>query len=377
MSHSKVLRQAWKMLWSYRALWIFGIILALTTSGGWSSPPGGDSYERTADWPTGAPFAVPRDEWEGFDFDWPEDYDFQELERMFETWEIPQNIISILIWIGIGLLLLAAISIVARYVAEASLLHMVDDYAKTGKRHSVGKGFRLGWSRTAWRIFLINLLIDLPAMMVSLLLLGLVAAPILTAIDWNATMPSIGRVILSTGLFFPTVILIGIANIVLRLLKRIARRACVVEDLGAVDSISRAFSFVRQNLKDVFITWLINLGVRLGWMIILLPACLLVMVSGGAVAVGGLMILGASWKAVAVAGAIAFFILLIPLLFVEGLVEVFLSSLWTLSYRELLAPTSFEQQDDEPGQELEPAPEQEQEEAQEQDQAQDQDLAKQ
>ena len=149
MSHSKVFKQAWKMLWSYRALWIFGIILALTTSGGWPSTPGGDSYNRTGDWTTGAPFDIPRDEWEGFDFDWPEDTDFQELERMFETWEIPQNIVRILIWIGIGLFFLVVIATVARYVSEASLLHMVNDYAETGKRYSVGKGFRLGWSRTA------------------------------------------------------------------------------------------------------------------------------------------------------------------------------------------------------------------------------------
>ena len=31
MSHVEVLKRAWKMLWSYRAVWVFGIILALTT----------------------------------------------------------------------------------------------------------------------------------------------------------------------------------------------------------------------------------------------------------------------------------------------------------------------------------------------------------
>jgi len=30
MDHMKVLKRAWQILWHYRALWIFGIILALT-----------------------------------------------------------------------------------------------------------------------------------------------------------------------------------------------------------------------------------------------------------------------------------------------------------------------------------------------------------
>ena len=30
MKHSQVLKRAWKILWSYRALWIFGAILAVT-----------------------------------------------------------------------------------------------------------------------------------------------------------------------------------------------------------------------------------------------------------------------------------------------------------------------------------------------------------
>ena len=34
MDHVKILKRAWVILWQYRVLWIFGIILALTTSSG-------------------------------------------------------------------------------------------------------------------------------------------------------------------------------------------------------------------------------------------------------------------------------------------------------------------------------------------------------
>jgi len=30
MNHGKVLKRAWEILWRYRVLWIFGVIVALT-----------------------------------------------------------------------------------------------------------------------------------------------------------------------------------------------------------------------------------------------------------------------------------------------------------------------------------------------------------
>ena len=33
MDHMRVLKRSWEIVWRYRALWIFGIILALTTGG--------------------------------------------------------------------------------------------------------------------------------------------------------------------------------------------------------------------------------------------------------------------------------------------------------------------------------------------------------
>ena len=49
MDHMKVLKRAWQILWSYKALWIFGIILALTTSSGSNSGGnGGQHFTGTA-----------------------------------------------------------------------------------------------------------------------------------------------------------------------------------------------------------------------------------------------------------------------------------------------------------------------------------------
>ena len=39
MDHVKVLKRAWEILWRYRVLWVFGIILALTAGGGTPGNP--------------------------------------------------------------------------------------------------------------------------------------------------------------------------------------------------------------------------------------------------------------------------------------------------------------------------------------------------
>ena len=57
MKHSQVLKRAWKILWSYRALWIFGAILAVAAgsfSGQTMFSGSGDDFDtqsqRTLDW---------------------------------------------------------------------------------------------------------------------------------------------------------------------------------------------------------------------------------------------------------------------------------------------------------------------------------------
>ena len=37
MDYGKILKRSWNILWSYRALWFFGILIALTTAGGGSN----------------------------------------------------------------------------------------------------------------------------------------------------------------------------------------------------------------------------------------------------------------------------------------------------------------------------------------------------
>jgi hypothetical protein len=334
MDHLKVLKRAWEITWRYRVLWVFGIILALTTGGSTGRGGGSGGGGGNGGFPSPGDFSPP---------------------------EIPPQVVSMLIVVGIGLacviVILIIASVVARYVAETALIRMVDDYEETGEKRSVRQGFRLGWSRTALRLFLINLLIGLPTALAFILLFALALAPLLLWTTKNTAAGVVGTVA-TIGLSFLVILLAIVVGVVLSLLMHFFRRVCVLEELGVIESIRQGFDFVRQHLKDVGIMWLIMVGLGLGWMILMIPVTILLVVVGAmvgsfpALLVGGLASLfleGAVPWILAAAVGIPIFILVVavPGLFLGGLAEVFKSSVWTLTYRELRALESLET---EPGQ---------------------------
>jgi len=323
MDHLKVLKRAWEITWRYRALWVFGSILALTTGGGRGGGGGNGGFPPPGD------FSMP---------------------------EIPPAMVSTLIAIGIGLacviVILIIASVVARYVAETSLIRMVDDYEETGEKRSVRQGFRMGWSRTAWRLFLINLLIDVPTALAFILLFLLALAPLLLWATESRVAGAIGTVA-TIGLFFLVILLVIIVAAVLSLLKCFFRRVCALEEVGVIESIRQGYTVVRQHLKDVVIMWLIMAGLGIGWMLVMIPVTILLLILGvmlggfPALLVGGLASLvfkGAVPWILAAAVGIPIFILVmaVPGLFLSGLAEVFKSSVWTLTYRELRALEGLE-----------------------------------
>jgi hypothetical protein len=353
MDHTKILKRAWHILWSYKVLWIFGIILALTTAGV-GNAGGGSSYSVGSGNFQDRQFRdiTPDDFRREFD-DGLDDFG-RELENAFEDFEdffgegIRSSTVDTIIAIGIGLLIffliLFIVGRIARYVSETALIKMVDQYEETEERLTFRKGLRLGWSRTAWRLFLINLVVNLPVVIVFGFLFILAIVPLFL---WGTGVTSIGVVgtVGAIGLFFIWVLAAIAVSAILNLLKHFFARACAIEGLGVFESIRRGFMVVRGNLKDVGLMWLIMLGISIGWSIVMIPifllAGLLALLVGGAAffifaGLGSLIASGATPWIIAGVLVLPIFALLFlaPLGFVEGLRKTFVSSTWTLTYRE-------------------------------------------
>jgi hypothetical protein len=334
MDHWKVLKRAWEITWRYRALWVFGIILALTTS----RDRGNNGVQYTfggEDFPLGGGrFSIPK----------------------ISPLQISPEITGTLIAIGVGLacltLILIVVAVVAHYVARTALIRMVDDHEETGEKRGVRQGFRMGWSRAAWRLFLIDLLIGVPLVLAFILLFLLALAPLLLWTTGSRPAGVVGTVA-TIGLFFLFLFLLIVVALVVRLLMHFFRRACVLEELGVIEAIRRGFGVVREHLKDVAIMWLIMIGVSIGLLLVMIFVVLLLVALGAllgglpALLVGGLAsqvsksavpwILGA-----AVGVPIFLVVVVVPTLFLGGLIEVFKSSVWTLTYRELRALEAME-----------------------------------
>lgn len=363
MDHGKVLTRAWHMLWRYRALWVFGVILALTTTS-WSAAslfkdneprnerPGRIllNYRHQRDYLSPRPGEIV------LQYDPPDDVSFVVPFRNragnleVRTFPVRPELVASLVFLVAAFLGFLALAIVAgrvaRYVAETALIRMADEHEATGERRGLWQGLRLGWSRAAWRLFLIDLVVDVPAVLAFILLFLLVLSPLLLWVQGSVVAGVLGT--LATGTSFFVVLCAAIvAGAVLTLLKRFFRRACVLEGLGVVDSLRQGLTVVRGHLRDVGVMWLVMLAIGLGWPILMVPVVLLLvgaalLLGGGAALLAGglasLIAAGAAvpWIAGGVVGIPVFLLaLVLPLLLLGGLREVFQSSTWTLTYREL------------------------------------------
>jgi hypothetical protein len=335
MDHLKVLKRAWEITWRYRALWVFGVLLALTTSRGGGN--GGAQYNINGD---------------NMAF-WGRDFPILQAPPP----EVIAQIVGALIAIGVVLacllLVLIVVSIVVRYVAETALIRLVDDHEETGEKRRVGQGFRLGWSRSAWRLFLIDLLIGLPLAVAFILLFVLAVAPLLLWTTGSDAAGALGT-LATIGMVFLFVLLAIVVGVAVTLLMRFFHRACVLEELGVIDAIKRGFGIVRQHLRDVAIMWLIMVGVGIGLAVAMIVVVILLVMLAAVVAglpallAGGLSSLvfregAAPWIVGAAVGIPIFFLVLVaPMLFLGGLIEVFKSSVWTLTYRAVRALEAVE-----------------------------------
>jgi len=348
MDHINILKRAWNILWRYRALWIFGIILALTATGGGSgggsnaanSGAGnpGSMFEYHFDDPDQLPEGI-REGFEAFG---------KGIEQLVDSGfgKFIPNVFPVIIALLCLGFILFVISRIARWVSEVSLIRMVDHTEQTGEQLKFKQGFRLGWSRAAWRLFLMNLVITIPTVIAFILLVLISAVPVLLFINSIESPAGVISVIATIGLFFLAIMAIILISVAIGILERFFWRTCVLEDKGVFDAIREGFALVRRDLKDIGIMWLIMVGVQIGYAILTIPLGLLLLAVGAllgggvGLSVGALMRAftngAAPWIAGGVVGLpILMLVMGLPMLFLSGLKETYVSTVWTLTYREL------------------------------------------
>jgi hypothetical protein len=325
MNHINILKRSLNITVNYRVLWIFGMLLALTSGGGGGNGGHGSSNVDQSSFNGQNPFG-----------------EFPHI-----TPAISNTIIGVAIGLACFILILIVAGTIVRYVSETALIRMVDKHEKSGEKLTIRQGFGLGWSRAAWKMFLMDLLVGLSFIAAFLLLLVLAALPLLVWLTKSSPLQVVGTVI-SGGLMLLVMFATIVVALAVSLIILFARRACALEDLGVRDSLRRGYEMVKQRLGDVLLMGVMMFGIGLFWVLITIPIVLGIIVAaalfGGlpALLVGsvvGLFTSGATpWIVAAVIGIPLFLIaVIIPGTLIGGWQKVFSSTAWTLTYREALA----------------------------------------
>ena len=308
MDPVKILKRAWHILWNYRALWIFGLVLALAAGSSMGhGSNNGARYEQSRGQNTQV---TPQSMQEAF-------REFRnEVHKLFEQ-GIPQvhitgRELTTFLWV-IGafvlvLLIVGIIMAIARYVSETAVIRMVDEYESSSNKMTVRQGLRIGWSRTAWRLFLINLIVNLPVIALVLVLLIAGIGVYFSVVHGNTNFAAFS-VVSTIVLVFITIFVVVILTILLHLLRNFFWRISVLENTGVRESLQRGFALVIENWKNVGLMWLVMIGLGIVW------------------AVASVILVIVSIPVVIVTAVIAVLVVAIPLLLLVGIFSTFLSGI--------------------------------------------------
>lgn len=324
MDIGRVLARSLEITWRYKILWVFGFIMALTSGNGGSS---GLRYDfsgnnfRPGTNPPNTPFSPP---------------------------QIPPGIIiGVLAMAACLFVLFLVLTLYFRFVARGALVTYVRN-VEQGTSPTLGAAWREG-QRYYGRLLGLGFLFNVPLLLFSIVVVAIAVIPfigtIIAAVSRSApgqtTAPDIAPIISGVfafiGLICCAVVCLVVVSLVLHPIYEFAVRGIVLEESGISDGIRRGYSRLRMNIGPVGLLYLLLIGARLLYTVVL-----------GVFALPFAFLLAA---AVAFAGSIQSPVLIIflaliiglPLalifLFLEGLFQVFESNAWTEGYMALLAPT--------------------------------------
>jgi hypothetical protein len=249
------------------------------------------------------------------------------------------------------LLTLFVITLVLRYIAETALIIMVNDQQKSNQVHSLREGWSLGFSFAALKLFLIDLVVYALLLMLTPLLFLPALLPVIIVINASPIAVSLGLLLMTslTLLSLAALIVMWIAGLITL---QLARRASCLDGLGVLASIWRGIRLMRAQLGGVGVTWLVIVGLDLVYPILVAPVAILLAAVGLAVSGSLALILGSvlalvlakttAWTIAIIVGVMLLVLAVaIPMTLLGGMSEVFISSVWTLTFREAVMNQSI------------------------------------
>lgn len=320
----EILTKAWQITWKFKVLWIFGILAGcaggnssnFNFNNGGSSGRGGSGNGGSGQLP------------EAF-------RQFENMRPMDAVREFTAQYMGIIVVVIMLLCVLWLLFYFLGVMGKTGLIKGITK-ADTG---AVSMRFSELWTESTpyfWRIFGLRMLVGLPVFLVVVILLVVMGFGGYSAYSNGLTGGSLGAVMVGLiGVFIAVMCVLGLISIVLSLVMEQAENAIVLEDLGVLPGLSRGWQVFKSNLLPIIVVTLL-MGV-IGWVIgllVALPLLAILIPVGISMAATGMQ--NFVLPAIIAGGCV---LLYLPVLLTAGgILQTYIQSALTLTYRRLTAP---------------------------------------
>ena len=285
MDYGKLFTRAWDIIWKFKFLILLGVLVALSGSTG-----SGSNQSRYV--------------FEGGDMPWT---DMPRFDYGPSYWDPDLSLLAILgiIALVVVLVVVGLVLWVVGTISKGGLISAVNDIEQDAPV-SFSTAFKAGWKK-GWRLLGIDLVPAIPgfALFVGMFAIFLSYGGFSDMMDGVWPYAGIGPflpLILLTCLLLPIILFLS-------MMRTFANRACMLEDLGVIAAYRRGFEVLAANLGSALILFLIQVAASIGLFIVMfIPGFLM-----------------------------ALCCLLWPvLILIQGALSAYISTLWTLAWREFI-----------------------------------------
>mgnify|MGYP005837436497 CR=1 FL=1 len=323
MDYGQILRRAWQITWKYKFLWVFGFAIALCRG------QGGGSFNFNNNFSQGG----------------MENGDMPispEVLRQVESFVNSPAFWGLIVGLIVLILLLSLLSIAIGAYARGALVRSVNRI-ENGEEID----FRQAWQegKISFRpLFWLELILSLPSLAIGLSIFAIILVVFRNLIARGALSGELlpDEIASQVGLFVPLVmvafcglICLGLSiQLLVAIFTVFGSRAIVLEERSVMASFGRAWQVFTKNLAPIVLFALILFGISLViGIIIVIPIAIFI---GGIVVMGIGAAMSGLWPLLIVAIVAMVFVIAVLSALVGGVYRVFVETLWTLVYRQLV-----------------------------------------
>ncbi len=318
MDFGEVLAKAWRIIWKFKVLWIFGILASCGTQGG-GNFNFNSSYQTGGNGFSGGGPSLP-----------PGMMDtLNRFARLFENprfiWEFIAGVIALVCVIVLVEIALGAIG-------RVGLIKGAWEADQDAGRLTFGALWG-GSLPFFWRVFWMSILVGLPFFLVFLVMGLAFVLAFIPMLDRNAAGTGAAFLVLVPVLCV-LICVMAILSIVIGFILRMAECAVVIENQSVIGGFRRGWGVLVNHLGPILIIWLImvviglaaGIVIALPLIIVLFPIFIAFFSSGFS---GNI-----SYTPLILAGLCILAYIPVSLLF-NGILMAYLQSVWTLTFLRL------------------------------------------